>query len=64
VLGVNDFDEAVVYDFQIDIWRLAISMYDHSLSNGEHPQHRPHTLEWLFCAANPSATTGRSVGGQ
>jgi len=34
VLGVNDFDEAVVYDFQIDIWRLAVSMYDHSISNG------------------------------
>ena len=27
VFGINDFDEAVVYDFQIDIWRLAVSMY-------------------------------------
>jgi uncharacterized protein (DUF2252 family) len=34
VYGVNDFDEAVVFDFQIDIWRLAVSMYDHSISNG------------------------------
>jgi len=34
VYGINDFDESVVYDFQIDIWRLAVSMYDHALTNG------------------------------
>ncbi|KAL1520338.1 hypothetical protein AB1Y20_021928 [Prymnesium parvum] len=33
VFGVNDFDEAVVFDFQMDIWRLAVSIYDHALSN-------------------------------
>eukprot|EP00966_Prymnesium_polylepis_P135916 3140933-Prymnesium_polylepis.1 len=33
VYGVNDFDEAVVFDFQMDIWRLAVSIYDHAISN-------------------------------
>ena len=37
VFGVNDFDEAVIYDFQMDIWRLAVSMYDHALTNGITP---------------------------
>eukprot|EP00967_Tisochrysis_lutea_P145223 scaffold272431_cov27-Tisochrysis_lutea.AAC.2 len=45
VFGVNDFDEAAVYDFQIDIWRLAVSMYDHALTNGaslpRYPRHPP-----------------------
>ena len=30
--GVNDFDEAAIYDFHIDIYRLAVSIYDHALS--------------------------------
>jgi uncharacterized protein (DUF2252 family) len=34
IFGVNDFDEAVVYDFQIDVWRCAVSMYDHAISSG------------------------------
>ena len=34
VYGINDFDEAAIYDFQMDIWRLAVSVYDHALSNG------------------------------
>ena len=34
VFGVNDFDEAVVYDFQMDVIRLAVSIYDHAISNG------------------------------
>lgn len=33
VWGVNDFDEAVIFDFQMDVWRLAVSIYDHALSN-------------------------------
>ena len=32
VYGVNDFDEAAIYDFHIDIYRLAVSIYDHALS--------------------------------
>ena len=34
VFTVNDFDEAVIYDFQIDVWRVAVSIYNHGLSNG------------------------------
>mmetsp|Transcript_43465 Transcript_43465/g.139535 ORF Transcript_43465/g.139535 Transcript_43465/m.139535 type:complete len:535 (-) Transcript_43465:101-1705(-) len=34
VYGVNDFDEAVVYDFHIDVWRIAVSIIDHAESNG------------------------------
>jgi len=34
VFGVNDFDEAAIYDFQMDVWRLAVSMYDHTITNG------------------------------
>lgn len=34
VFGVNDFDEAVVYDFQIDIYRLATSIFGHAVTNG------------------------------
>ena len=37
VFGVNDFDEAVIFDFHIDIWRLAVSIYDHATSNGHTP---------------------------
>ena len=34
VFGVNDFDEAAVYDFQIDVWRLAVSIHNHAHTNG------------------------------
>ena len=34
VFGVNDFDEAAIFDFQIDVWRCAVSIYSHALSNG------------------------------
>lgn len=34
VFDVNDFDEAAVFDFQIDIWRLAVSIRNHALTNG------------------------------
>ena len=33
VFGVNDFDESTIFDFQMDIWRLAVSIYNHALSN-------------------------------
>ena len=33
VFGMNDFDEAMIYDFQIDVWRLAVSVYDTALIN-------------------------------
>ena len=34
VFGVNDFDEAAIFDFQMDVWRLAVSIYDHAMTNG------------------------------
>ena len=38
VYGVNDFDEAAVFDFHIDVWRLAVSIYDHAMSNSYGPK--------------------------
>jgi uncharacterized protein (DUF2252 family) len=34
VFSVNDFDEAAIWDFQIDVLRVAISVYNHALTNG------------------------------
>ena len=34
VFGVNDFDEAAIYDFHIDVLRITVSIYNHALSNG------------------------------
>ena len=34
IFGVNDFDEATIFDFQIDVWRCSVSIYDHAISNG------------------------------
>ena len=34
IYGVNDFDEAAIFDFQVDVWRCAVSIYDHALANG------------------------------
>ena len=34
VFGMNDFDEASIYDFQMDVWRLAVSVYSHALHSG------------------------------
>lgn len=34
VFGVNDFDEAAIYDFHIDVLRLAVSITNHAAVNG------------------------------
>jgi uncharacterized protein (DUF2252 family) len=34
VFGVNDFDEAAIYDFCVDVLRIAVSMIDHAYTNG------------------------------
>lgn len=34
VFGVNDFDEAAIYDFQMDVLRLAVSIANHAITNG------------------------------
>jgi len=36
VFSVNDFDEAAIYDFQVDILRLAVSICNHAVTNGLH----------------------------
>jgi len=34
VYGVNDFDEAAIYDFHIDVLRIAVSICNHGFTNG------------------------------
>jgi len=34
VFSVNDFDEAAIYDFHIDLLRLAVSIFNHATVNG------------------------------
>jgi uncharacterized protein (DUF2252 family) len=34
VYGVNDFDESAIYDFQVDVLRIAVSIVNHGASNG------------------------------
>jgi uncharacterized protein (DUF2252 family) len=34
VFGVNDFDEAAIYDFQVDVIRVTISIWGHAMTNG------------------------------
>uniref|UniRef100_A0A7S2H5M0 Uncharacterized protein n=1 Tax=Haptolina brevifila TaxID=156173 RepID=A0A7S2H5M0_9EUKA len=34
VFDVNDFDEAIIFDFQMDVWRVAVSICNHALMNG------------------------------
>ena len=34
VFSVNDFDEAAVYDFQVDVLRIAVSVCSHAYTNG------------------------------
>ena len=33
VFGVNDFDEAALYDFHVDVLRIAVSVANHAFSN-------------------------------
>jgi len=33
VFSVNDFDEGAIYDFQVDVLRIAVSVYNHALTN-------------------------------
>lgn len=34
VFSVNDFDEAAIFDFHIDVLRIAVSIHNHALANG------------------------------
>jgi len=34
VFSVNDFDEAAIYDFQLDVLRIAVSICSHGFTNG------------------------------
>jgi len=34
VFSVNDFDEAAIYDFQVDVLRIAVSIFNHAATDG------------------------------
>src|SRR6185436_6889153 len=34
VFGINDFDEAVIADYQLDVWRMAVSLVLVARQNG------------------------------
>lgn len=38
VFGVNDFDEGAIYDFGVDILRIAVSICNHAYTNGLSPE--------------------------
>ena len=44
VFGINDFDEAAVYDFQMDLWRVGTSIVDHALTNGLSREQAAHAV--------------------
>jgi uncharacterized protein (DUF2252 family) len=44
VFGVNDFDEAAIYDFQIDVSRIAVSVLNHAVTNGLSEHHVKQAL--------------------
>ena len=47
VFGVNDFDEAAIYDFQLDVIRIAVSIVNHGKSNGLNDDEIESALEAL-----------------
>ena len=47
MFGVNDFDEAAIYDFQLDVIRIAVSIVNHGKSNGLNDDEIESALEAL-----------------
>lgn len=45
VFSVNDFDEGAIYDFQVDVLRIAVSVYNHALTNGLESKEVKEVLE-------------------
>ena len=45
VFGVNDFDEAAIYDFQVDVTRIAVSICSHAITNQLKEKHIDDALE-------------------
>jgi len=45
VFSVNDFDEAAIYDFHVDVLRVAVSIYNHAVKNGLSPKHIVKSLK-------------------
>ena len=45
VFSVNDFDEAAVYDFHIDVLRIAVSICNHGFTNGLNDEEVRDALE-------------------
>ena len=66
VYGVNDFDEAAIYDFHIDIYRLAVSIYDHALSTSAlalcRPTVRGRASAIVLCSITSLASASRVPG--
>lgn len=61
VYSVNDFDEAAIYDFQLDILRIAVSICNHGATNGFHTDQIKEALEaFLFTYVD---TVIKYVGG-
>ena len=44
VFSVNDFDEAAIYDFQVDVLRIAVSICNHAITNGLSNKEVDHAL--------------------
>ena len=61
VYSVNDFDEAAIYDFHLDILRIAVSICNHGATNGFHADQIKEALEaFLFTYVD---TVIKYVGG-
>lgn len=45
VFSVNDFDEAAIFDFQLDVLRIAVSVCGHAYANGLSEQDIRNTLK-------------------
>jgi len=61
VFSVNDFDEAAIYDFQIDVLRVAVSICSHGFKNGFTPAQIQEALE-AFTYTYVKTTIGYSGG--
>jgi uncharacterized protein (DUF2252 family) len=45
VFSVNDFDEAAIYDFHVDVLRIAVSICNHAYTNGLSAHHIKDALK-------------------
>ncbi|CAB9519586.1 Uncharacterized protein conserved in bacteria (DUF2252) [Seminavis robusta] len=50
VFGVNDFDEAAIFDFQVDVVRIAVSICSHAITNQLNEDEVDQALEIFFAS--------------